>query len=1043
MSLMKIEGFFEQYKAYKDGIATLKDTDTVTIDQLDSLKIPFQNFLSDYSNEETNTQKEKDSAKKISDGLLEVYDAREHDPATDPSVVKSHFLPKAAEFVNNVDEQIATQIQTRMRMRSAKKTVGIKRKNQAEEETEAEAEALKIQTDREEAALKIQAAYRKHLVPKIKLREDEAEENEKLEVENASRNPEPTFERALKSDYYKRDDLAGNYDFFKGGVYKDSNGASQKTKLDVDGIKGIRREQDKDNKTVFLTDEGFPLFVYDNQTDKSALEQFQQDLAAQHDQLKFKGRLEEYENDPNPEHPYDSVSFVKIRTGGKTRLKKDGTKDNLEEGDIGGGGDIDGFKYAYVVSSDQSVETCYLSEKSFNKLKSDHDEQYSELIEFRRNFQSLEKQYGKLNTDKEKQKQINKDISEYLEDAGVSKPITGVNSLGNYIDDLAEKGDIAELRKVMYGCKELYDSYRINNPAFHQNMQNELHELDADGKHVLKVDDFFATKIKAPLSNSYSQDLISRTNESRKENIVALKLTDQEKDAIKQLGGYHERFHDNIGITTNRREIDNVNKLLNLDVPGTPDDGVYVERCAANINDLQNTFGNDKKQTEFVTVVFKGDTKDNLMYLTLKGTDFHVKVRMDPVTKDVTIDNEKLYKKDEHGAWEGRSLPEISRGKFDPRNNDIEREFRNFGVLAISDVGGVRKVSTLHNLKSQSYNLQSSLSKDVFGDEINDSIKSKDSDIKNAVEDIKIKKGVNPENEGSVHSDSGDDVITNPPTRIQQKIQSDLEKIEEYRNEVLNANAPIAIGDKDYKKDKAFTYTVSKNIYEKTTTGQSLQKGYELLRVGFNGEEIATGEPSYISCNDYNVLAGAMASFKQKLKTGQIDQETYDKCKDFTLNTLDDIVSSKAAKHDNNIQAILGLDDDAELYQSASKHNKIVARVGTGTIDGNGKDKSNLINHTVDENAQPQDRTLRRAFFQNNITQGAIRTSKDEEVRNIIESLVSSGGLGNDDGNHIPRIIHKDSGDTHHGQGEGGIASRIRNSGGGNRGGESGGSVSL
>ena len=617
-------------------------------------------------------------------------------------------------------------------------------------------------------------------------------------------------------------------------------------------------------------------------------------------------------------------------------------------------------------------------------MQQDYDNQYQELLDFRSVLISYTTQYDGL-TDVHKE-EMNIDFENFFKDSGIE--VRSINHFWNHINALADQGNVKEIQKA----KLIFNEF---STEFSHQYGLTLSNLGSD----TEPDGFFANKIKSSLSNSFGNGLIADSKELREENRASFSLSDEEKEGIKNLSGYFKKI-----TAFNRRERENIDKLLNIDFPSTPYDGIYVKRCKVNSYDLGNTFGSDiAKENEFATVIFKGDSPDNIMYLTLKGTDFHVKVRMDPDTKEVQIDKDHLYKKDKYGKWESSSTADISKkvseGLLDKRNKNIKKDFRNFGVIGMSDVNGIRKVSILHNLKSHSYNLQSELSRDVFNDQIDNSTKvTDDNELITAVNSHIFKSSTKGDGNGSEHSDSGiEDSIRNSRKDVSDKIMRTINSVTNYHESLLAGYGKIS--DNIDRDNADFSYAVSKNIYEEIEhEGETIQAhaGYELQRIEFGddtigGVKIEKTERKYMSLEDFNAMTSAMSEIKKSKKNGEIDDETYKMCKDYVLNKFDEIVSVRNEGCNNLIEILQikenGTDDikkNAKFFKSTENYNKIVAKTG---------DKA-YASEIISESMVPTQTTIRRMIAGHDSTKGIESTSKAKKLgHNEIDKIEGMSSL--------------------------------------------------
>ena len=819
-----------------------------------------------------------------------------------------------------------------------------------------------------DAVTDIQKVFRGHSVRK---KRDELRKKDTPEENTKDKNPTDGDTTRNKIDE-EIDPAEGYYEYktlAKKKFFLEGDGPEDVRRFNVREINGLVKKKGEENKTIFVTDDGFPLFEYNDDGLTSAFEIFQQDISRQYAHLNSEEKHSKTSTSID-NSDYNSISFVRIRNsnnvagGDNSNLKSDGA-----------------FNHAIVYSTDNSVETCYLSDESFRKIRDDYNSEYSDLLNFRRKLNALEDEYN-IEEDK---KAFNDSFITELEKAGIDvDEIKGFNSYANHIDDLAAQGNIKKLVQA--------------NIALEVYLKNTGRTLNIENK---AADPYFVNRVKVAHSNNFHKEFIKSAQKSREENRVGFNLTAAEKQGIKDLGGHFPKFN-----TYNKRESENIDTLLNIDFPATSHDGVYVKRVNANPFDLNNTFGRDSVNNEFAAIVFKGDTTDNIMYLTLKGTDFHVKVRMDPDSKEIQIDPNRLYKKDKFGKWSAYDSLDISRkvseGILDKRNKNIKAKLRNFGVIAMSDVDGVRKVTTFHNLKARSCELQSTLSKDIFGDVIDNKITAN----KTPVSDLGLAGDVDllsQKSSSPIDRVDSDDKVLDGVVKDLGKVEKLLtNKADNLREELLN---------------KAFSYSVSKNIYEKRTENgrdDYFQVGYQLQRIAFAEDgSIAGTQVEYISNDNYNALTRTMSEFKKDHELGKIDDDTYKKCKNFVMNTLDDVVQATKSQ---NIAKILEAEeqDDPQIYQSAAKYRQIAAKSGP---------LGNIMRSDIESEEPLMDRTLRRLITNKDQTKGVRRHSEtakvgEDQVQDLIKRMgTDMSNSSSKSSSFQERIVEKGSSNVGRGSG--------------------------
>ncbi|MBL6665159.1 MAG: hypothetical protein ISQ34_04875 [Rickettsiales bacterium] len=818
----------------------------------------------------------------------------------------------------------------------------------------------------------------------------------------------------LEAGYYAKEKLH-EYHFAQRDEAKYDADHEGNPTLDVKKIDGLGKFTEKNGETVFLDENGFRFFDFKDLGSENGFREFQNQISYEHKQNKAQqARLEEYEKLFDP--PYDSISFARIKQNTTDFQENEHAK-------------VANYRYCYVISSPESVEACYLSKESWEEIQAQHASRYKNLADFRKqllalagNGQDITGQYSELES--EGKRKLNDNLARFFRTNGYE--FSDVNSFANEIDQLVEgllgnqKEDNIQNREGFRTLEELASLFEdfVSEDA-------ELAETIGKAAESIEVDGFFDNRVKPALNNDFNNQLIRDSNKLRNEH-RQVSLSETEKAAIKDL------FPKDIITNVSQRESSNLDLLLNTDLPAALYDGIHVKRCEYNSYDLTKNFGRNTVKTEYAVVVFKGESSDNIMYLTLKGTDYHVKVRMDPVTKSVKIDTDNLYKKNKFGRWE--STPTFTAHFTNPKE-DIAGKLRNFAVLAISDVNGVRNAAICHNLKTQSFNLESTLSRDISGDMINDTISSKMTELhsinQRALEALEGERGSDLEPEAddndrnTEHSDKETGVIRKNKQVAIGEIARRLASLTDYRRQVMKTILGEGKEDTLIKGNATtFSYSISKNIYQKER-GKFKEIGYEITKVKFdenrrvgdkttietvaggsenanhldpetalttalehqaikglagkeakNTREIGGTQRCYVSSSDYAKIKECL-SFLQSQKE-VLGSDLYDEYKQYVMNELDQIASVKSQSLKDNpleaIQKVFSGDDKptaidpSQIFEASANYNKIVA----------GSQERGFSQHIVDKSKVLIDRLTLSFFSGKDLTQQVKRDRGSE-----------------------------------------------------------------
>lgn len=922
--------------------------------------VPFLNFI---EKQKTNIDLDAQNQAKVIMGIIDKANSEVR--AEDGMLgTYSQFFKNCEVIAIEVDKQIKQEQQEVLREESAKKIQAVWRGTQVRQE-----HTIPPTSDRSKNYARV-------------YKQDQALE----EIEKANSGDE---EYILEPGYYEKDDLSNNHRMFN---Y--DNGSSN-----VKEIKGLRWEaNNKTNKTVLVTDNGFTLFEYDDKLGGlgSSFKAFQEHLGNEcgfeYKNIEdFEEKRREREEGEEERGEFSSLSFFRVK-------KYEG-----EYSDLGKGLD-ENFKYGYAISSDDSVETCYLSTSGWKEVENEYNKQYQGLLDFRREFNGFLSYYKSLDTDKKSD--LNKKLEDFYAQESVQdsdgEKIQGMGSFAKYINKLVKglssnngKESLEELQQA----KMMFDDFLSENDEISKAVKEEI------TTKTIKVDDYFAQHVKAPLNNQFNNKILSSSNkEISNGREVTLSVAEREN----MIGLFKRNY------TQKNRETENLNAFLDIEVPAALYDGIHVKRQKISSRNLNNWVGNKTVDTEFATVVFKGESDDNIMYLTLKGTDYHVKVRRDPETQAVTIDSDNLYKRDIYGKWNANELSNV--------DSKSKKEFNNFGVLAIADVNGVRNAAICHNGKSQSYQLESTLSHDLSGNLIDSHIIGQNIDAHSLKSSIGISEVI--DEDASVASDAGDEfdeaasVASDEGSEI--RVSSSIRKVGKIIdavNEQLGGCPPDLDGI-----DNNFSYVISGKLYKHSNDDEEI--GYKITKINIEeGENEYDSMDFYISKPEYDILRTNLDELRILLDSKKITDDIYNDCKSFIFNKLNDNITGRIKEIDSlgeeekveKIKEFLGIEGNSSIYESSTNYPRVIVDSREVRLMGIPVLSDHVRRGLFYRNREEYDKTRRSEEglpdqlkkidlreIEINLQEGIVRGGENE--KSFIERMRDSIGIGDDNRGYINRI---------------------------------------
>lgn len=498
---------------------------------------------------------------------------------------------------------------------------------------------------------------------------------------------QPEDEEALKTGHMSQSEMTNATAEFKKPAARTFFEGPAKSSLKPTKFTGLFQESNQNKPYQFYAD-GTPITLdFTSHQNKSPFERLQDQIS------------DEYEaGDGYLAAPYPAASGDGVIEQALL-VRLDDKKINKDKKDIFNP------QHALVLKSKNSVETIYLDGQTYQNLVDKNKNTFAYLIEVRKSQLRYQKFFDEC--DENQKKDIHQEFLKAFKGALLSdsakEDFKGINHLLNHMDELVNQGDVKQLKKL----SNLFFKFLKNIIEGPKNETIKKQYLDQE-KHVQDVDNFYKNRLNIALNNDFYKKQIDKANKQRKVTQFAIGLSDQEKKNL--ISAFIPRYLPGQNIVK-ENVLDHL--LNNAELPICSEEPAIAFRRfkPSPFNNNNWLFRQTSQETEFVTVMFKGEAHDNIMYLAIKGTDYHVRVMRKENSTEIEIDNSKLYKRNAKDGFYGTDIDAIERGvtngAIHDRNLNIRKKFNQFGIFAISEIDGQRSCAVMHNGRVHGQDLQS------------------------------------------------------------------------------------------------------------------------------------------------------------------------------------------------------------------------------------------------------------------------------------------------------------------------------------------------